>query len=121
MDRYIAALRQVELKASGKDCMILTTNSTAVANNLNELEMNEKLYRYLKENASIDKVVFVVKETVYNEAVQKFVQLRNNGALPQPMKVERYPDIEEKKGEALGPEDLLRQLLGDDDILKVYD
>ena len=53
MNKYIAALRQITLKASGRDCILFSTPSQAVFNTLNEKEMNKELYFFLKE-AGID-------------------------------------------------------------------
>ena len=42
MNKYIAALRQITLKASGRDCILFSTPSQAVFNTLNEKEMNKE-------------------------------------------------------------------------------
>ena len=120
MNKYIAALRQVTLKASGKDCILFTSSSQAVCNMLNEEEMNKELYFYLKE-AGIDKVPFIALDETYNEAVNEFVEKRKTNSLPTPLKVERYKkeEIKEEKGETLDPETKLRNMFGDD--LQVYD
>lgn len=121
MDRYAAALKQTELKASGKDCLVLTASSRVVAATINEPEMNEAMYFYLRDHAGMDKVVFAVTDTVYQEAVQKFIEMRKSGTLPEAMAVTRYTEKKEEKGEAPGPEDRLRSLLDDDDLLQVYE
>ena len=121
MDRYIAALKQTELTASGKDCILFTTQSQTVADTMNETQMNKGLYLCLTENCGIDKMVFVATETMYKEAVRLFVELRSTGKLPQPLAIERYSNTEEKKGEAPTPEAKLRSLLEDDEILEVYE
>lgn len=120
MNKYIAALRQMTLKASGRDCILFSTPSQAVFNTLNEKEMNKELYFFLKE-AGIDKVPYIALDKVYSDAVNEFVQKRKTNSLPIALPIVRYTiEIkEEKKGETPDTETRLKNLFGDD--LEVYD
>ena len=120
MNKYIAALRQITLKASGRDCILFSTPSQAVFNTLNEKEMNKELYFFLKE-AGIDKVTYIALDKVYSDAVNEFVQKRKTNSLPIALPIVRYTiEIkEEKKGETPDTETRLKNLFGDD--LEVYD
>ena len=120
MNKYIAALRQITLKASGRDCILFSTPSQAVFNTLNEKEMNKELYFFLKE-AGIDKVPYITLDKVYSDAVNEFVQKRKTNSLPIALPIVRYTiEIkEEKKGETPDTETRLKNLFGDD--LEVYD
>lgn len=120
MNKYIAALRQITLKASGRDCILFSTPSQAVFNTLNEKEMNKELYFFLKE-AGIDKVPYIALDKVYSDAVNEFVQKRKTNSLPSALPIVRYTiEIkEEKKGETPDTETRLKNLFGDD--LEVYD
>lgn len=120
MNKYIAALRQITLKASGRDCILFSTPSQAVFNTLNEKEMNKELYFFLKE-AGIDKVPYIALDKVYSDAVNEFVQKRKTNSLPIALPIVRYTiEIkEEKKGETPDTETRLKNLFGDD--LEVYD
>ena len=120
MNKYIAALRQITLKASGRDCILFSTSSQAVFNTLNEKEMNKELYFFLKE-AGIDKVPYIALDKVYSDAVNEFVQKRKTNSLPIALPIVRYTiEIkEEKKGETPDTETRLKNLFGDD--LEVYD
>ncbi len=120
MNKYIAALRQITLKASGRNCILFSTPSQAVFNTLNEKEMNKELYFFLKE-AGIDKVPYIALDKVYSDAVNEFVQKRKTNSLPSALPIVRYTiEIkEEKKGETPDTETRLKNLFGDD--LEVYD
>ena len=120
MNKYIAALRQITLKASGRDCILFSTSSQAVFNTLNEKEMNKELYFFLKE-VGIDKVPYIALDKVYSDAVNEFVQKRKTNSLPSALPIVRYTiEIkEEKKGETPDTETRLKNLFGDD--LEVYD
>ena len=120
MNKYIAALRQITLKASGRDCILFSTPSQAVFNTLNEKEMNKELYFFLKE-AGIDKVPYIALDKVYSDAVNEFVQKRKTNSLPIALPIVRYTiEIkEEKKGDTPDTETRLKNLFGDD--LEVYD
>ena len=110
-DRYAAMLRQTEIKASGDDCILLGCSSDAVARNINEESFNREFYEWLKQNG-VDRMPFAVTNSTYDEAVQEFVRLRKENALPPAMPVVRYvKQQEEQKQETL--EDRARNLFGD--------
>lgn len=121
IDKYIAAIRQLDLKASGKDCLLFTTSSQAVCNTLNSEEMNEGLYEYLKTKVSIDKMPFIILDEEYMHAVNDFKEKMKNKNLPEPLKIVRYikEEKKEEKGETLDSETKLRNMFGDD--ITVYD
>ena len=120
MNKYIATLRQVSLKASGKDCILFTATSQAIANTANEKTMNRELYFFLKE-VGIDKMPYIALEKDYNNAVKAFVEKRKINSLPTALKVERYKleEKKEEKGETPDTETKLRSFFGED--LQVYD
>lgn len=120
MDRYIATLNQATLKASGADCILLTADTQAVINNINEDATNKALYDYIKKEADIDKMIFATTNEEYDEAVQKFIECRKSNTLPDKLVVERYIN-EEEKGEIKSSLEKLQEAFQDDDILKVYD
>lgn len=119
-DRYIAALKQSKLMASGKDCMILVTPSQASANNINDPKINRELYEYLYENCEIDKRVFALSEEEYKEAIEAYKKHRDAGTLPEAVVVEKYIR-EEEKGEEPDPEEKLQELFGKEGLLEVHD
>lgn len=119
MGRSLGLLQEMSIQASGKDCILLTTQSGAVYTQANDQETNEELYWYVKDNAHIDKMVYVLTEEIYKEAVQEFIERRKAGTLPEAMKVKRYE--REEKGETLDPEGKLKELFGDDGLLEVVE
>ena len=119
-DRYIAALKQSKLMASGNDCMILVTPSQASANNINDPTINRQLYEYIYENCDIDKRVFALSEDEYKEAIEAYKKRRAEGNLPSAVVVEKYVRIEEK-GEEPDPEEKLQELFGKEGLLEVHD
>lgn len=119
-DRYIAALKQAKLMASGKDCLVLVTTSKAAANHINERTMNEELYNYLIEHAQIDKMIYALSDAEYTEVIEAYKARRTSGDLPEATKIERYQTIE-KKGDTPNTEEKLQELFGKEGILKVYD
>ncbi|MBQ1321310.1 MAG: hypothetical protein IIY53_06675, partial [Solobacterium sp.] len=110
-DRYAAMLRQTEIKASGDDCILLGCTSDAVVRSINDEAFNREFYEWLKQNG-VDRMPFAVNNSAYDEAVQEFVRLRRENALPPAMPVVRYvKQQEEQKTETL--EDRARNLFGD--------
>ncbi len=120
-DRYIAALKQSKLMASGNDCMIVVTPSQASANNINEAKMNQELYEYLYENIELDKMVYALSEEEYKEAIEAFKERRASGNLPEAITIEKYKKKEEEKGEEPDPEEKLKDLFGKEGLLEVHD
>ena len=110
-DRYAAMLRQTEIKASGDDCILLGCTSDAVVRSINDEAFTREFYEWLKQNG-VDRMPFAVNNSAYDEAVQEFVRLRRENALPPAMQVVRYvKQQEEQKTETL--EDRARNLFGD--------
>ena len=110
-DRYAAMLRQTEIKASGDDCILLGCANDAVVRSINEEAFNREFYEWLKLNG-VDRMPFAINNSAYDEAVQEFVRLRRENALPPAMPVVRYvKQQEEQKTETL--EDRARNLFGD--------
>ena len=82
-----------------------------MARNINEESFNREFYEWLKQNG-VDRMPFAVTNSTYDEAVQEFVRLRKENALPPAMPVVRYvKQQEEQKQETL--EDRARNLFGD--------
>ncbi|MBP3890552.1 MAG: DNA polymerase III subunit gamma/tau [Solobacterium sp.] len=119
-DRYVASLKQVTLRASGKDCLLFSSEVQAIVNTLNEEKMNQAIYAYLVEHIGIDKMPYVVTNDRYEEAVKQFVECRKNNTLPEPLVIERY-EIKKEKGEEPTSLEKLQEVFQEDGILEVYD
>ena len=88
--KYLVLLNQAKIAAAGKDCAVLTVHSQAVANRINDPLMNEQLYFFLQRTAQIEKMLYAVPESVYQDAVRLFVEKRKAGTLPQPCAIQKY-------------------------------
>jgi DNA polymerase-3 subunit gamma/tau len=97
--RYATALAQTQLAASGSDCMIVTTREKAVARNLSEPEFNRGLYQFLKKEMKTDKMVYAVTQEQFRNLTALYIERMNSGALPAPMKIERYAETPAKGAE----------------------
>ena len=107
--KFVAMLKQVELLASGKDCVLFGSDSEAVIHNLNEKTFNEELYLWLRHNG-VDKMPFGVTKSEYDQAVKDFVQMRKDNTLPKPMEIVK-PEVKEVVEETL--EEKAKKLFGD--------
>ena len=59
--------------------------------------MNEQLYFFLQRTIQSDKMLYAVPENIYQEAVRLFVEKRKAGTLPEPCRIEKYTQDEEKE------------------------
>jgi hypothetical protein len=97
--RYATALAQTQLAASGSDCMIVTSREKAVARNLSDPEFNRGLYRFLKQEMKIDKMVYAVTQEQFHSLTALYIDRMNSNSLPEPMKIQRYADAPAKDAE----------------------
>ena len=96
INRYTASLRQVDLRAAGKDVLLFSGPEAAV-HLLSEPEFAKELYRCLTENG-IDRMPFVISDAAYKNAVDEFRVRSKAGTLPEAMKITRY-DLRDTKQE----------------------
>ena len=96
INRYTASLRQVDLRAAGKDVLLFSGPEAAV-HLLSEPEFAKELYRCLMENG-IDRMPFVISDAAYKNAVDEFRVRSKAGTLPEAMKITRY-DLRDTKQE----------------------
>jgi|GEM_PF-5734708 len=112
MDRYVQMLRQIQLVASGPDCILFGAGIEAVANTVNAPEFNRGLYEYLKR-AGVDKMPFAVTSSVYKAAVDDYRQLYLQKNLPQKLPIHRYLQSSEPESR-IDPEEKMKQVFGED-------
>ncbi|MBR4446367.1 MAG: DNA polymerase III subunit gamma/tau [Solobacterium sp.] len=111
--KYLVLLNQAKIAAAGKDCAVLTVHSQAVANRINDPLMNEQLYFFLQRTAQIEKMLYAVPESVYQDAVRLFVEKRKAGTLPQPCAIQKYAQEVIKE---LTPEEKVISLFGKENV-----
>ncbi|MEF9968628.1 MAG: DNA polymerase III subunit gamma/tau, partial [Longicatena sp.] len=50
-------LKHTDIAASGQDYIVITTDSEAEANQINDLQLNQELYYFVKEQCELDKMI----------------------------------------------------------------
>ncbi len=106
-------LKEVNIAASGKDAILLTTKQSYMANRMNQEKENKELYFFLKSQLQIDKMPFVITNEIFTDATKSFVEMRRNNQLPSPYQIEKYVDEEEKEE---SPEDKIKSLFGEENV-----
>lgn len=96
INRYTASLRQVDLRAAGKDVLLFSGPEAAV-HLLSDPAFAKELYRCLMENG-IDRMPYVISDAAYKNAVDEFRVRSKAGTLPEAMKITRY-DLRDTKQE----------------------
>ena len=114
MDCYTASLRQLELKAAGRDVLLFTA-SEAVVHMVSEEAFNRQLYKTLKERA-VDRMPFVISKKRYDEAVSAFRLCSRDHTLPQPKVIERWQEEEQKDNQAEQTEESVMNLFGKENV-----
>ncbi|MCI5722454.1 MAG: DNA polymerase III subunit gamma/tau [Erysipelotrichaceae bacterium] len=95
--KYTSLLEETKVGASGKDCLILISDSKVLANRMNEETMNRNLYQFIKEQLQIDKMMYVTTSENFKNATVQYVELMKANNLPEPMKIIRYQIEKEKE------------------------
>ena len=115
MNRYSASLRQVELRAAGKDVLLFSGPEAAV-HVIGDLEFSKGLYGCLKENG-LDRMPYVITEAEYRNAVEEFRNRSKAGTLPQAMPIKKY-DLSEtiEETEQTNPEQAVFDLFGKENV-----
>ena len=111
--KYTTLLNDTKIAASGKDCILLLCRAQAVANRINDPEMNKELYYFLKEKCNLDKMIFAITEQAFKEASSEFRALWQVNSLPDGMNIEKYR-MEEVKEKT--PEEKIIELFGKDNV-----
>lgn len=95
--KYTSLLEETKVGASGKDCLILISDSKVLANRMNEETMNRNLYQFIKEQLQIDKMMYVTTSENFKNATVQYVELMKANNLPEPMKIVRHQIEKEKE------------------------
>lgn len=112
--KYTSLLKSTKVGASGEDCIIVLTQSQAVANRINDEKMNKELYFFLKDRTDTDKMLYAITEKDFKNAVKEFASKMKTGTLPEPMKVEKWKEEEtEKENDS---EKKVKELFGSDHV-----
>ena len=118
MNRYTAALRQMDLKAAGEDVLLFTAGD-AMVHQLGEEEFNRQLYGELKAHG-LDRMPFAASRNVYEEAVEKFRVLYKEKRLPEKRVITRWQEETAAKENEETTEQNVMNLFGKD-MVEVID
>ena len=98
---------------SGVNYLVLAVDSPLEAREINELERDEELERFIHELLGIQKKVFAIDEQQRKQVIQKFKEHMQQDTLPEPDRVElkqnntgekHEPTTEEKLTDLFGGE-----------------
>ena len=118
MDRYSASLRQMSLKAAGKDVLLFTAGD-AVMHMAMEEAFNRQLYETLKAEG-VDAMPYVIGTKRYDDAVAQFRIRLKEKSLPEKMAVKRWTKPQEEAPREDHTEQSVMDLFGED-IVEVID
>jgi DNA polymerase-3 subunit gamma/tau len=118
MDRYSASLRQMSLKAAGKDVLLFTAGD-AVMHMAMEEAFNRQLYETLKAEG-IDAMPYVIGIRRYDDAVAQFRIRLKEKSLPEKLAVKRWTKPQEEAPHEDHTEQSVMDLFGED-IVEVID
>lgn len=111
--KYISLLQDTYVGASGEDCIVLITKAQAVANRINDPDINRELYQFTRTQMNTDKVIFAITESDFREASALFRIMMRDNSLPEAYKVHKYS--EESVHEET-PEDKVIALFGKENV-----
>ena len=111
--KYISLLQDTYIGASGADCIVLITRAQAVANRINDPEINRELYQFTKTQLNTDKVIFAITENDLKEASALFRIMMRDNSLPEAYKVHKYSEEEIHEDT---PEDKVIALFGRENV-----
>lgn len=111
--KYANALKHAVIVGSSVNYLVLSVDSPLEAREINELERDEELERFIHELLGIQKKVFAIDEQQRKQVIQKFKEHMQQGTLPEPVRVElkqnntgekHEPTTEEKLTDLFGGE-----------------
>ena len=111
--KYTTLLGDTVIGASGADCMILVTGTQAVANRINDEEFNRELYKFMREQLKIDKMIYALTKDRFISASREFAARMKAGTLPEKKEIVRYSDDTVREETA---EDRVLALFGKDSV-----
>ncbi len=111
--KYTSLLQDTYIGASGEDCIVLITKAQAVANRINDPEINRELYQFTKTQLNTDKVIFAITESDLKEASALFRIMMRDNSLPEAYKVHKYSEEEVHEDT---PEDKVIALFGRENV-----
>lgn len=106
-------LRNSKIVASGDQYIVLSVDNQAIANQINELDSDNKFLSFMNLVLSKSKKVFAITAVHQKEVIKEFVIRQKNGTLPEPMRF----DIEEEKKEEKSDREIVVDLFGEENLI----
>lgn len=106
-------LRHSKIVASGDQYVILSVDNQAIANQINELDSDNKFLNFMNLVLSKSKKVFAITTAHQNDVIKEFVKRQKNGTLPEPMSFE----IEEEKKTEKSDREIVIELFGEENLI----
>ena len=88
--KYSNIIMKNEIVAVSQDMILIVTEIEAIANQINDRSYNMDLYRYLKEEVLLDRMVYGIVKEDYDRVIKQFMKLFKNKQLPEKAKIARY-------------------------------
>lgn len=111
--KYTSLLKECKVVASGKDCILITSDMSSIVNRINSEKMNKELYGFMKDILHTDKILFAISNEEFVEATKVFREKMHTGELPDPIQITKY---EEDVSEEISTIDKVKQLFGEENV-----
>lgn len=108
-------LKHTEIAASGQDYLVLATDSTAEANQINDLQLNQELYYFVKEQCDLDKMIYAIDKNLFARITQEFKERWTKNELPDAAIITKYKKVVTKEKKKTNEEKLI-DLFGEENI-----
>lgn len=99
--KYANLLDSSDIIASGDKFIIVSTNSQAQANEINDLDKQKEFLPFINQLLKKKKKVFAISNIQYERVVEDFRNKHRINALPAPVVIEIEEEIVEKKDEKI--------------------
>lgn len=95
--KYANLLKNKQITASAPDYIVLTVDSQAMANEINELDKKQEFLYFTKKILKKRKKVFAITKSFTTEVIEEFKRRSVEKTLPSPIQFNVEEKVEEKK------------------------
>ena len=88
--KFFNYLKGTEIFASQKDAIIFCCSEDVQVSQINDVQNNQEIYFFLKDELNIDKMVYAINNDQKVELAQKFVQMSKQNQHLEPPVIQRY-------------------------------
>ena len=111
--KYTSLLNECKVVASGRDCILITSEMPSIVNRINSEKMNKELYVFMRDILHTDKILFAITNEEFVSATNAFREKMRTGELPDPIQITKY---EEDTSEETSTIDKVKQLFGEENV-----